>query len=163
MQSAFVTQVSDMTASIIMDPNPTVLQSTDTICTAMRYIMEKRYRNLPVVDDQHRFLGVVGINCILRLALPKAVIMEFGLDSAPFIRETLSDLHRRFNEVKDQPIELCMYQEVDVVRPDTPIVQTLMILYRDQSSLPVVEPDSHCLVGMISYWDACRRFLAAET
>jgi CBS-domain-containing membrane protein len=163
MQSAFVTQVSDMTASTIMDPNPTVLQSTDTICTAMRYIMEKRYRNLPVVDDQHRFLGVVGINCILRLALPKAVIMEFGLDSAPFIRETLSDLHRRFNEVKDQPIELCMYHEVDVVRPDTPIVQTLMILYRNQSSLPVVEPDSHCLVGMISYWDACRRFLAAET
>ena len=152
-----------MTASTIMDPNPTVLQRTDTICTAMRYIMEKRYRNLPVVDENRRFLGVVGINCILRLALPKAVIMEYGLDSAPFIRETLSDLHRRFNEVKDHTIEMCMYHEVDVVRPDTPMVQTLMILYRTQASLPVVEPESHRLVGMISYWDACRRILASET
>jgi CBS-domain-containing membrane protein len=152
-----------MTAETIMDPNPTVLQLTDTICTAMQYIMKKRYRTLPVVDENHRFLGVVGINCILRLALPKAIIMEYGLNSAPFIRESLSDLHTRFNEVKDQTIELCMFHEVAVVRPDTPLVETLVILYRTQSSLPVVEPDSHRLVGVISYWDACSRILAAET
>ena len=152
-----------MTAKTIMDANPTVLQRSDTICTAMRSIMKNRYRTLPVVDENHCFLGVVGINCILRLALPKAVIMEYGLNSAPFIRENLSDLHHRFNEVKDQTIELCMFGEVAVVRPDTPLDETLVILYRTQSSLPVVEPDGHRLVGVISYWDACSRILAAET
>jgi CBS-domain-containing membrane protein len=151
-----------MTAESIMDPNPTVLQRTDTICTAMRYIMKNRYRSLPVVDKNHCFLGIVGINCILRLALPKAVIMEYGLNSAPFIRESLSDLHHRFNEVKDQTIQLCMFDEVAVVRPDTPLVETLVMLFRTQSSLPVVEPDSHRLVGVVSYWDACSRILASE-
>ncbi|MEZ5541396.1 MAG: CBS domain-containing protein [Pseudomonadota bacterium] len=151
-----------MTAQSIMDPDPTVLRPSDTIDTAMCYIMKHRYRNLPVVDDDFHFLGVVGINCILRLALPKAVIMEFGLNNAAFIRETLEDLHRRFNAVREQTIDLCTYGEVSVVRPDTPLVETLMILYRTQSSLPVVHPDSHRLVGVISYWDACSRILSTE-
>ena len=146
-----------------MDPNPTVLRPADTIRTATRFIMEHRYRSLPVVDDDGRFLGVFGVNCLLRLVLPPAVVMEYGLDSAPFVNETLSDLHRRLRNVEDQPITRCMKEEVSVVRPDTPLVETLLILYKARASLPVVDPASHRLLGVISYWDAGAHILAAET
>jgi len=151
-----------MTASSIMDPNPTVLHPESKISTAIGYIMENRYRNLPVVDNEGRFLGVFGVHCLLRLALPKALIMEKGLDSAHFVSDTLSDIHRRLNQYVDKPISSCMSDDILPVSPDTPLVETLLILYRTRVSLPVVEEDSGKLVGVISYWDAGQKILAAE-
>lgn len=150
-----------MNAAAIMAPNPTVLKPTDLISTGVRYIMEHRYRNLPVVDDDGCYRGIFGVNCLLRLALPKAAIMEHGLDSVSFIRESLADLHQRLREVEDQPITLCMNTEVETVDPDTPLVETLLILYRTKTSIPVVEPGSCKLLGMISYWDVGDRILSA--
>lgn len=151
-----------MTASSVMNPNPTVLRPTDTIGTAAEYIMEHRYRRLPVVGADGRYLGAVGVNCLLRLVLPKAIVMERGLETAPFVRETLSDLQRRFREYEHQPVSLCMGEEAEIVAPDTPLVETLRILYYHRGSLPVVDPESGRLMGMISYWDVGAAILSAE-
>ena len=151
-----------MTASSVMISNPTVLRPTDTIGTAAEYIMEHRYRRLPVVAADGRYLGVFGVECLLRMVLPKALVMERGLENAPFIRGTLSDLHRRFMEFEGQPVSLCMREETLTVAPDTPLIETLRILYEHRSSLPVVDSDTGRLVGMISYWDAGAAILAAE-
>ena len=145
-----------------MDPNPTVLHPDSTISMAIQYIMEKRYRNLPVVDDDGHFLGVFGVHCLLRLALPKALVMEQGLDSADFVSDTLSDIHRRLNQYLDKPISTCMSDDILPVSPDMPLVETLLVLYRTRISLPVVDEDSRKLVGVISYWDAGQKILAAE-
>jgi CBS-domain-containing membrane protein len=150
-----------MTAASVMDPNPTVLKPTDIIRTAARYIMEHRYRNLPVVDQEGRYLGTFGVNCLLRLVLPKAAVMEAGLTDLSFVRDTLHDLHERLREAEHQPISVCMNTDITVVRPDTPLVETLRVLYRTRSSLPVVEPDSGRLLGVISYWDVGRKILDA--
>ena len=150
-----------MTAASIMDPNPTVLKPTNVISTAASYIMEHRYRNLPVVDEDGCYLGIFGVNCLLRLVLPPATIMDKGLDSVSFIHESLADLHDRLREVQDQPITLCMKTEVETVAPDTPLVETLLILYRTKSSIPVVEPGTCKLLGMISYWDVGQQILSA--
>ncbi|MCO6411756.1 MAG: CBS domain-containing protein [Thiogranum sp.] len=151
-----------MTASSVMDPNPTVLRPTDTIGTAAEYIMEHRCRRLPVVAADGRYQGVFGVDCLLRMVLPKAIVMEHGLEKAPFIRETLSDLHRRFLEVEKQPVSLCMGEEAETVAPDTPLIETLRILYHHRGSLPVVDPESGRLMGMISYWDVGAAILAAQ-
>jgi len=151
-----------MTARLIMDSSPTVLHANSTIRTAIRYIMENRYRNLPVVDENQCFLGVFGVDCLLRLALPKAVIMEKGLHRADFICETLSDIHRRLQQYVDDPISSCMQSEVRTIQPDTPLVEALLTLYRERASVPVVEEGSCKLVGVISYWDAGSKILAAE-
>ena len=39
-----------MTASLVMDPHPSVLHPGDTVGQAVKLVMEHRYRNLPVVD-----------------------------------------------------------------------------------------------------------------
>jgi len=149
------------TASTIMDPNPHVLRSTDKISLGIHHIMKHRYRRLPVVDDEGRFMGVFGVGCLLRLALPKAVVMDKGLDTVPFVRDSLSDLHRRLKAVENEPISLCMHDEMVRVSPDTPLIETLLTLHKSRASLPVVEPDSGKLVGVISYFDVGEKVLAA--
>ena len=150
-----------MNASTIMDPNPTVLKPTDIIKTAIGYIMENRYRNLPVVDDDGHYLGSFGVNCLLKNVLPKAAMMKRGLDNVSFVQETLADLHKRVIELEDKPISMCMSKDEETVSPDTPLVETLMILYHARSSLPVVETGSGKLLGVISYWDAGEKILSA--
>jgi len=150
-----------MTAALIMDPNPTALKPTDLISTAARYIMEHRYRSLPVVDEEGCYMGMFGVNCLLRLVLPRAAIMEHGLDNVSFIHETLADLHDRLREVEDEPVTICMHVEVETVPPDNPLVDTLLLLYRTKTSIPVMEPDTCKLLGMISYWDVGQNILSA--
>ena len=62
-----------MKASLAMDPNPTTLKQTDTIECAAKYIMKHRYRNLPVVDENFCYVGMFGVNCLLRQVMPKAI------------------------------------------------------------------------------------------
>lgn len=151
-----------MTARLIMDPNPSVLNRDAPIRDAIKIIMEHRYRNIPVVDDGGHYLGVFGVNCLLRFVLPKAVLVERGLTTVPFVNDTLADLRRRLKEKEDKPVSSCVSDDSAVVRPDTPLVETLLILYRTRNSVAVVTPDDGRLVGMISYWDAGEKILEQE-
>jgi len=151
-----------MTARSVMNPNPAVLRCTDKISLAADHIMAQRCRRLPVIDEDGRYVGVFGINCLLRLVLPQAVVIERGLETASFMKTTLSDLHHRFNEVKDEPITLCIKDDASTVAPDTPLVETLRVLYGHMGSLPVVDPDDGRLLGVVSYWDVGAAILAAE-
>ena len=142
-----------MNASDVMDPNPTTLKPTDSIESAAKYVMERRYRSLPVVDDNFCYLGMFGVNCLLKQVIPKAVFMQKGLENVSFIHESLSDLYERFSVVKDQPISDCMTNEIHSISPDNPLTDTLLQLYETRASIPVVEPGTCKLLGMISYWD----------
>lgn len=150
-----------MNAESVMDPHPCILKPTDTIKIACKYIMDNRYRALPVVDDDGVYLGIFGVNCLVRLVLPKAAVMEKGLDSVSFINESLHDLHEHLIEVEDEPISICMNREITTVTPDTPLVETMLILYRTHRSIPVVDEESGKLMGMISYFNVGEKILSA--
>lgn len=148
-----------MTASLVMDPNPSVLHKDEKIAQGIEKVMTHRYRNIPIVDDEGGYLGIFGVHCLLRLVLPKAVLMKDGLTSAPFVTDTLRDLRLRLAGVEDKPVTFCITRDVTVVAPDTPLVETLLALYHTRSSVPVVEPDSNRLIGMVSYWDVVQKIL----
>ncbi len=149
-----------MNASEVMDPNPTTLKPSDSIERAAKYIMERRYRNLPVVDDDGCYIVMFGVNCLLKHVIPKAVFIDKGLENVSFIHESLEELFQRFSNVKDLPISLCMNKEVETVKPDTPLTETLLLLYNTKTSIPVVEQDSCKLLGMISYWDIGKKIMS---
>lgn len=150
-----------MNATSLMDPHPKVLHPDDKLISAVELMMKHRFRRLPVVDHEGVFQGVFGVQCLLRLVLPKAVVMEDGLENIHFVRETLSDLRRRLKEVENEPISICMHYEKIQIPPDLPLVEALRMLYLTRASLPVVEPDSGKLVGVISYFDAGEKILNA--
>ncbi len=148
-------------AAEAMDPNPTTLNPDDTIGRAADYIMKNRYRNLPVVDENFCYVGMFGVNCLLKQVIPKAVFMRDGLRNVSFIHESFEDLFQRFAEVKDQPISICMSHEIKPIAPDTPLTETMMQLYNTRASIPVVETGTCKLLGMISYWEIGEKILAA--
>ena len=152
-----------MNAAEAMDPNPTTLKQDDTIGRAANYIMTNRYRNVPVVDENFCYVGMFGVNCLLKQVIPKAVFLPQGLENVSFIHESFEDLFHRFSEVKDQPISICMSKEIMPVAPDTPLTETMMQLFNTRASIPVVEPGTCKLLGMISYWEIGEKILAAGT
>lgn len=150
-----------MKAADVMNPNPSTLGPHDTIGQGAEIIMANRYRNLPVVDADGCYLGMFGVNCLLKQVIPKAVLMHKGLENIGFIHESLDDLYQRFDESRDKHIEVCMSHDILPVSPDTPLMETLLQLYETRSSIPVVEPGTCKLLGMISYFDVGQNILTA--
>ena len=151
-----------MSASEVMDPAPTTLKPDDLIGTAADCILENRYRNVPVIDDEGKFMGIFGVNCLLKMTLPQAAIMHKGLEKLTFIHETIEDLLERFNDIRDKPVSTCIDEDIVTVPPEHPLLETLLLLYRNKTSIPVVDPDSRKLLGMISYWDVGQHILSAR-
>ena len=81
-----------MTAQQLMNADPVVLRDTDTIGTAADKILDHRDRSLPVVDKNGRYLGVVGVSCMLRLVLPKTAVATKGLRGVAALSNTLEAL-----------------------------------------------------------------------
>ena len=150
-----------MNASEAMNTNPTTLKPTDSIEYAAQLVMKDRYRAFPVVDENNCYLGMFGVNCLLKQVIPKSVFLPNGLENVSFIHESFEDLYHRFAEVKQLPVSICMNKEIPAVAPDTPLTETMLQLYQTRASIPVVHPDSCKLLGMISYWDIGEKILAA--
>ena len=54
-----------------------------------------------------------------------------------------------------------MSKEIMPIAPDTPLTETMMQLFNTRASIPVVEPGTCKLLGMISYWDIGEKILTA--
>lgn len=151
-----------MSAELFMNPRPVVLRTDDTIAEGARKIMAHQRRSLPVVDEDGRFQGMLTANCLLYLCLPAATTTAGGLDSVPYVEDSLEDVAQRLKQHMDEPIARFLKTEkVAVVHPDTPIVETLLTLYHAKANLPVVEKNSGKLVGMISYYNVGAKILKA--
>jgi CBS domain-containing protein len=137
-----------------MDSNPIRIHPLDTIGIAVRKIMRRRYRSLPVVDDERRFLGVVHVNDMLRLILPPQAT-QLGIKDAVERLDNLNveDLREKLDQLLEDPVAPHIDKEVVTVGPETSLIETLLTMYHHEQNLPVVDQVSGRLEGMISYYD----------
>ncbi|MCU7845741.1 MAG: CBS domain-containing protein [Candidatus Thiodiazotropha sp. (ex Monitilora ramsayi)] len=143
-----------MTARLLMDTNPIRIHPSDTIGVAARKIMRRRYRSLPVVDDDRIFLGVVKVNRMLGIILPDNATQEsIGVMSEVYSSLTLDDLRDRLDSIMDDPITNYIDKDVVTVAPETSLIETLLTMYHQERNLPVVNRETGRLEGMISYYD----------
>ncbi len=152
-----------MTAQRLMNAHPVVLRDTDTIGTAADTFMTHRSRSLPVVDRNGRYLGVLGVSCMLRLVLPKAAVARPGPSGLAQLTDGLDELRDRLSEVIDEPVTICLDPDVPVVHPDTPLIETLLTLYSTKTTVGVVDETTRRLLGVISYFDVGERIMALES
>ena len=149
-----------MIAQNLMNPQPLTLRPTDTVATGADYILKHRLRHVPVVDDQGRYVGTFSIYSLLRLTLPKAVIMEEGLADVSFIHETAQDLARRLRGRRDEPVVNWLSKDDPVMHPATPTMEVMLLMLRGRTtSVPVVDKQSHRLEGIISFWNVLEKLL----
>jgi len=142
-----------VTARLLMKKDPIVLRQTDRLRDAAHLILKHHFRNVPVVDEGGRYLGVVSANRLLSMILPRAATLEESpLESLTFVKDTVEDLRARWRDVEDLAITDCLETGLETVQPDASMTETLLALYHNRTSLPVVEPESGRLVGIVSHW-----------
>ncbi len=146
-----------MKCADIMRSPPTRLYVDDTVHNAIGALVHNHMYNLPVVDRQEVFAGELSARRLIGLLLPGSVTMERGLTNVGFIRESLDELLGRLNKVRGDPVSRYMATDIDVVFPDSPLIDALNLLYKKYIRIPVVDPDTRRLLGGISFITLLRR------
>jgi len=148
-----------VTCRQIMNGNPPVLHRNDSIGQAVELLLAHRCLALPVIDDDRRYLGMFAKSRLFGLMLPAIVALEEVLPNMArvtdlsYLSDDISDLRTRFGELRERPVGQYADANVPKVRPDSPLMEAILLVYRTRNFLPVVERDTNRLAGVISTWD----------
>jgi CBS-domain-containing membrane protein len=138
-----------MTIHSILSQNSPRLQDTDSVAVATRMLLEHRLAALPVVDATGRYLGIFSMDRLLSLLLPKAVLIEGGVTDLSFMSDPLDILCERMQQYRSEPVGSFIETGARVLHPDTPLLETVLLLYRGENDIPVVDSASGQLLGMV--------------
>lgn len=143
-----------MSCRAIMTVDPVTLRTDDHVELAAERLMAQRFIILPVVDAEGRYEGLFGVFELLRLLLPRGATVNHLLPDLRFMTDDLGALQSHFGEMAGEPIGRHLRTDLPVLGPETPVIEALLQFYRNRTTLPVVEPTSRKLLGVLSYWDA---------
>ena len=124
--------------------------STATIREAARVVVERHIGLLPVVDDQGRLIGVVGLHNLLTLELPDFVNFITDVD---FVHDFGAvETTRPEPYLLDQPVSTLMRPAISVDEECGLLRAYALMLQHQLLDLPVVAKDRK-LVGLASRVD----------
>jgi CBS domain-containing protein len=129
------------------------VRETDSVEQAAEKLIGQRHLGIPVIDQAGRYVGMFGTDDLLSLVVPRVAIAGHVAPNLRFVGDDPGALIERFRELKARPVGAVADRNAVVLAPDTPQIEAFRILSRSRVSLPVVDPDSRKLVGLVSYWD----------
>lgn len=153
----------EYTCQSVMTDQPVVIHRNDTIQKALQVLLQHKLLALPVVDDDGRFVGMFLRSQLVALLLPRIVQMESKIPEigrlleVGFLTDTIEDTQSRFRTFADKPVGDYTQTDSPRVRPDTPIINAVLLLYRTRTYLPVVDEATGRLLGVVSTWDVLAR------
>lgn len=153
-----------MTVENIMSHRLVKLKPKDRVCDALNIMHEKQIRNLPVVDEDDQFVGLFGIRPLVKMLLPEAGKIKFGLKDLSFMPDELGELYERLGSIVQRPVSdfLEKKKKLTFCKPSTSFPEVLELLDQSaDSSLPVivVKGKRKKLVGMVSSWDVLEKIV----
>ncbi|MBN1268438.1 MAG: PTS sugar transporter subunit IIA [Kiritimatiellae bacterium] len=134
-----------LTAGNMMDRNPLTLSEGDTLARTIEAFCTHRVTDIPVVDEEHDLRGVVAIEDILHMSLPRHLLWMEDLTS--ILRfEPFAEVLRKDSETK---VADFMREKYASIQPDTPAIQLARIfLMRNVRQILVL--DGRRLVGVVN-------------
>lgn len=130
-----------MVVAELMTPKPFVVSVTDSVRSVTAKLMEADVRHLPVVSGK-QLVGIVSDRDLRRLLEP---MLEWT-EGAQAGRELMA-----------QPISVLMSSDVIALYPESSIEEAIdLMLEHKIGAIPVIEPDSSRVVGILSYVDVLR-------
>ena len=143
-----------------MHAAPITVTENVTVGETVKIMAEKRFRSIPVVDGEGKMLGQFGVSNLLKLAIPVSASTRGGMRSADFMNDSIVDLQRRLADDWNKPVSDYCDNDTQTLAPDDSLTRTVMcIADGKQDNIPVVDPASNRLVGIISYWDVLDHLL----
>jgi CBS domain-containing protein len=150
---------SDDTCGSIMATRYPVLTSGMTLADCLQALLRNQVLAMPVVDENGRYIGQFRKNLLIAAILPQVAVHDPRFDriarmiDGGMLSETMDDVRERFSVIADKPVRRYLDTDTPVLRPDQPLVCAIFYLFHGRNFLPVVEPDSGLLVGVVSAWD----------
>lgn len=130
-----------MEVSEIMTPNPERAEVTEPVRNALQKLVEVDVRHLPIVDNQE-LVGMISDRDLREYVVPMASELEL-----------VNTADARF----ERPISDLMRGDVIYVNPETDVAEVIELMIDHKiGAVPVVQPSTGNLVGIVSYIDVIR-------
>jgi CBS-domain-containing membrane protein len=140
-----------MSSAELMIRDPVVLSQHATVGQALDLLLAQRVPTLPVVDEDGRLRGLFGVCQVLGLLLPRVATWEgVGVEDLAYMGEGLPDLAQRLGELRGRPVAGLLDEKTHAIGPDTALMETLLLLQRCGTIVPVVEGPDERLVGVVT-------------
>ena len=139
-----------MTINQVLNTSYPTLKDSDLISEGTRLLLEHRYSALPVIDAHGRYLGIFNMHRLLSLLLPRAALIEGGVSDLAFVSGPMKLLVDKMLEHGGRRIDDVLVQDAPVVYPDTPLLEAVLLLYRNDGDIPVVDRENGHYLGMVA-------------
>lgn len=141
-----------------MDTDCPALRSGMTLAACVRTLLEQRVLAMPVVDDTGVYIGHFRKNLLISALLPQVAVHDQRFEritrmiDTGLLDDTMADVCERFALIANDLVDQHLDKEAPTLRPDQPLVIAMFYLYLGRNFLPVVDPKSGLLVGLVSAW-----------
>jgi acetoin utilization protein AcuB len=129
----------------IMTEDPVTIKMTASVRDAVRVLRSMEIRHLPVIGEHGELVGIVTDRDVRDVMVPYWIVEDLDINESTL----------------DEPVSKVMTREPVTIQADTTIDEVIEILVRMKvGALPVVEPRSRDLIGIVSYIDILREVAA---
>lgn len=141
------------------------LSADMNLTECVRTLLKNRVLAMPVVDDNGKYLGHFRKNLLICAILPKVATVDERFDriarmlDTGLLRDTWGEVRERYAAIAGDPVSKHLDTEAPVLRPDDSLVAAMYYLFRGRNFLPVVDPSSGRLVGVVSAWDVLENII----
>lgn len=146
-----------MIAASIMTTKVLTIQLSATMYDAFRLVQAERVRQIPVLDENKKLVGVITPRSLMKAILPK-YITEGLVEDVRFAPE-LPDFSQHIDELAYKKVSDLLEKDFVAVSPETTTMEiaTLMINTKKHVESVLVVDDRKMLLGIISPWDVFKR------
>lgn len=146
-----------MNAANIMTMKVASVRCGKTVAEAMRILSEERVRQLPVIDDDSRVIGLLTSRKLLYFTLPK-YITEGLLKDVKFAPD-LPQFHQKSTDLAHKDVCEVMDKEFVKIGPEVSVIEvaTLFVSTEKPIECILVLDNQDRLLGIISPWDIFKR------
>lgn len=144
-----------MTCQTVMLPDPITVLDSASLADAIDLLFRHHIKSLPVVDATGRYKGLFGIHTLVRHMLPRAATLDGDthIGDLAFVHDTLENLKERLTGRLAEPVLRFADTALQPLSPDMGLVETLLHLYQHRHNMPVADPRTGRLLGLVTYWD----------
>jgi len=147
-----------MSCQTVMLPDPVTVSDTATLSSALETLFRHRIKSVPVVDARHLYRGLFGVHTMVRTLLPRAATLDgASLTDLAFVHDSLDALKERLTRRMNESVMSFVDLELKPLSPEQSIMDTLLLLNRHRHNLPVTDPASGRLLGIVTTWEILSR------
>lgn len=148
----------------VMTPNPITVTPSTPLQQAIELLAQHRISGLPVVNGEQKIVGVISDTDLMW--------QESGVDTPPYIMLLDSIIYLQNPARYEKEVHKALGQTVGEVMSDNPITiapsQTLreaahLMNEKKVRRLPVLEPDTEKLVGILTQGDIIRDMAQSQS